>query len=253
MSVKDWRTASALILLALPACLIWIWKSGALASLSARCKQADRAEEYSCAGRRTWQILAAAAAVHFLLIAFLSGQEMMSLHHETRMERGTEAFDRQWIEETNALMERYRAAEGDEEILKEAMREDGGWEKAVAVRWMTANGIDRLTEEMFFTVRLEGELTLRRPARAQVWLSFAEGESDALQLAATSPINEGNAIECECTVLMIPGQTLPVMQGNVYITQPTIEGIASQRSWQIDMGEVTAGDIEGESGVSGEA
>ena len=258
MSVREWRTASVLILGALPVLLLWIRKSRGFVRLSLRCAQAAEAEEYSRTGRRVWQILAAAAAVHFLLVSFLSGQEMISLHHRTSMEKGAAAFDAQWIEETNELFERYRAAEGDEEILKEAVREENrrggsGWEKTAAVRWMMENGIDRLTEDMFYTVRLEGELALGRRARAQVWLSFADAETDALQIAAASPMDEDGRLTCECTVLLIPGRHLPVMQGNVYITQPTIEGIASQRSWQIDMGEVTAGDIEGESGVSGEA
>lgn len=247
MSVMEWRAASILIMGLLPAWIIVVWKSKRLAAFLTLCGELDGVGEYTRIGRRIWYALAAAALVHFLLGSLLSGQEMISAASGASVERGAaHRFDEAWLEETNALSGRYLEEGKDEEMLREVIR-DGGWEQAAAVRWMAEQGIERLTGDMFITVRLESRVTLRRRAQVQTYLAFAEDEpaEGVLQLAASSPVGTDGMLTCESVFLLAPGKTLPPVMGRAHVTQPSLDWIASQRIWLIDMGEAVPADTAG--------
>lgn len=248
MSVMEWRAASILIMGWLPVSALIIGKSRLWGRMTAAFEKADEVSEYTTFGRGIWQILALAAAVYLMLGAYLSGQELVSLTHQTFVECGAaDGFDTEWMEAVHELREEYILSGKDEEVLDRAAKEEGGWEKAHAVRWMDENGIDRLEENMFFTVRAEGELVLKREARAFMYLSFVEEYEGgyALMLAADSPQGTEESLMCETVILLAPGKTMPELTGTVYINQPELEGVASQSGYRIDMGPVTPGDTEG--------
>lgn len=249
MSVADWRMASILVAGALAVLIIIVWKTKVPEMLFAKFRATDEESEYTRAGRRVWYALTLAAALHFMLGCLLSGQKLISFDFATAAEPGVQTvFDEQWMDEVRGLKEVYVLSGRDEDALREVIREEGGWEKAAAARWMDENGVDCLTEEMFVTVRAHGEVILKRNAQVQMYLVSDPDAPDGhtLTLRADSPMREGNVLSYECIVLLAPGKTLPDMKGNVIVTQPSLDWIASQSMWVIDAGVLLSGEGEGE-------
>lgn len=248
MSVKEWRAASILIFRWLIILLPFIWKSRGFGLFVAECRQAEEQGILSLAGRRIWYALTLAAAVHFMLGVFLSGQELISLYQQIHIEEGAaESFgiDEEWIEEVQALREEYLLSGQAEDVLRKA-EEDGEKDKAKAVRWMENNEIEQLTEEMFVTVKFEGEIILRQTAKTRMILTLSESDTVgyAQQLFIEAPWSESGKLECATVVLLAPGEALPLLERNVEIEQPSLSWLASQKGYRLEMGNVTMQDIE---------
>ena len=122
-----------------------------------------------------------------------------------------------------------------------------------SVRWLRENGISELTEDMVYTVRMTGEVELRRQTDVQLIVEAAELDYDDIwQIAADSPRKGSDEpMEGSAVFLVAPGGAFPDIRARLYIRQGMDLGefIAAQRFYRVDLGVVLPAEGVSDGGI----
>ena len=252
MSVMQWRAMSDVVFAggALLAVLLFLAKP--VKRFLSWCARFDSLNEYGKAAKGAWLVLSALAMVNFTVGCMASGQELVKVTHHAEYEIGqTEEMNADWFDEVGALYEAYRESGWDDDCLD---LEKYDYTVVSSVRWLRENGISELTEDMLYTVRMTGEVELRRQADVQLVVEAAEQDyGNVWQIAADTPLAGAvGPMEGSAVFLVAPGEGLPDIRARLYIRQSMDLGefIAAQRFYRADLGVVLTAEEGSENGIA---
>jgi len=251
MSVMQWRAMSEVVFAggALLAMLLFLVKP--VKRFMEGCVRFDGLNEYGRKTRFVWMALLILALINFCAGCLFSAQELVRCEWQAVCDRGmTKTLNEEWFDSVNELSAEYRGMELDNEQRLELL-ETYDYSVLSAVRWLNENGMEELTEDMVYSVRVTGVVHLVRAADVQLLIemkgqNIMEGgqyaPSKVWQIVMDAPLNRGTGpIEGSTVLLVPPGEELPDLQARLYIRQRINmdEFIAAQRYYEVDLGEVT--------------
>lgn len=250
MSVMQWRAMSEIVFAggALLAVLLFLVKP--VKRFMEGCARFDALNEYAKKTRIIWMALIALSLLNFGAGCLFSAQELVRCTQHTAWEQGmTKTLNEEWFDSVNELSAEYRGLELDNDQRLELLKEHD-YSVISAVRWLNENGLEELTEDMVYSVRVTGTVELARAADVQLLIemkgqNIMEGgeyaPSNVWQIAAEAPLAEADgAIAGRAVFLIPPGEELPDIEARLYIRQRlnADEFIAAQRYYQAELGVV---------------
>lgn len=248
VSVMGWRAFSNVVFgggLLLAVLLRWVKP---VKRFMEWCARFDDLNEYGRWVRIGWWAVLLAALINFGAGCFISGQEMVKCTHRVECERGvTDELNEEWFDAVNWVSGLYRESGYDEETLEALGGEEQlDYSVITAVRWLHENELDMLTGNMVYTVRMTGEVEMKRPADVQLILEMEENASDGVwQIVMEAPLAEKDgSIRAETVILAVPGEPLPNIEAWLHIRQRgNVDSIiAAQYFYRAELGTVLQDD-----------
>ena len=250
MSVMQWRAMSQVVFAggALLAVLLFLVRP--VKRFMEGCARFDALNEYGRKTRFVWMALIVLSLVNFGAGCLFSAQELVRCEHHTACDQGmTNTLNEEWFDSVNELSAEYRGMELNNDQRLELLKEYD-YSVISAVRWLNENGLEELTEDMVYSVRVTGTVELAREADVQLLIemqgqNIMEGgqytPSKVWQITADAPLAEADGrIEGSAVFLVPPGEEIPDIAARLYIRQKmnADEFIAAQRYYEAELGAV---------------
>lgn len=253
MSVAGWRAMSEVVFAGGALLALLLFAVRPVRRFMEGCARFDALNEYGKWTRTVWMALSVLALINFSAGCLFSAQKLVRFEPlQTDCDRGmTQTLNEEWFDLVNEQSAQYRKSGGNDD-LSDLQKYD--YTVISAVRWLQENGLEELTEDMVYSVRVTGTVELLRDADTQLLLemkgqNIMEGgeyaPSKVWQISADASLNRGSGpIEGRAVFLVPPGEELPDIEARLYIRQRMNldEFIAAQRYYQAELGTVLTGE-----------